>query len=286
MAETYCGKNCAECTHKETMNCPGCKAGPGRQYGGSCALAQCAKSKGHETCDTCTLQHHCGTWGNREYIPKWRRQREEAERYQKKSLARRAPVLGKWLWLLFWLIIPGSIASLMTYDTIAELFPGLYLSGQILNVIVSAAHGVILIKLSSIEDRYGTSGICYLIVCGINIPVTFFGAALHGALTTLISIALAIVGLVGQYNEFMAHSTVLTGLDETLAAKWERLWKWHVGTILGVIGGTVLTLLFPLLGLLLILAALIAAFVISIKKLIYLYRTAKCFREYPATAMI
>lgn len=28
MAETYCGKTCAECTQKEILNCPGCKAGP------------------------------------------------------------------------------------------------------------------------------------------------------------------------------------------------------------------------------------------------------------------
>jgi hypothetical protein len=286
MTQTYCGKNCTECTYKETLNCPGCKAGPGRQYGGSCSLAQCAVSKGHESCDTCTIQCHCGMWSNRENIPQWRRQREEADLYLKKSLARRAPELGKWLWLLFWLIIPGSIASLMTYDTMAELSPGVYLAGQILNAIVSAANGVILIKLSSIEDRYGTSGICYLIVCGVNILNTFFGSTLHGALTTLISIAGAIVGLVGQYNEFMAHSTVLSGLDEALAAKWERLWKWHLGALLGTVGGLALALLFPLLGLLVVLAAAITAFVVSVIKLVYLYRTARCFREYPATAVI
>ena len=30
MAETYCGKSCAECSKRDILNCPGCKAGPGR----------------------------------------------------------------------------------------------------------------------------------------------------------------------------------------------------------------------------------------------------------------
>ena len=49
MAETYCGKSCAECTKKEQLNCSGCKAGPGRQFGGDCELAKCVRDKGHET---------------------------------------------------------------------------------------------------------------------------------------------------------------------------------------------------------------------------------------------
>ena len=53
MAETYCGKICAECAQKETLNCSGCKAGPGRQFGGDCKLAKCCRAKGHQECATC-----------------------------------------------------------------------------------------------------------------------------------------------------------------------------------------------------------------------------------------
>ena len=52
MAETYCGKSCAECTKKEELNCMGCKTGPGRPFGGDCELAKCVRDKGHETCET------------------------------------------------------------------------------------------------------------------------------------------------------------------------------------------------------------------------------------------
>ena len=39
---------------------------------------------------------------------------------------------------------------------------------------------------------------------------------------------------------------MLSGLDEALAAKWERLWKWHLGALLGTVGGLALALLFPM----------------------------------------
>lgn len=36
MAQNYCGNDCTVCERKEGLNCPGCKVGPGRTYGGDC----------------------------------------------------------------------------------------------------------------------------------------------------------------------------------------------------------------------------------------------------------
>ena len=79
MAETYCGKTCAECTKKEQLNCSGCKAGPGRQFGGDCELSKCVRDKGHETCDTCGFKGNCGTLRSRESMPDYRIRKIEAE---------------------------------------------------------------------------------------------------------------------------------------------------------------------------------------------------------------
>lgn len=282
MAETYCGKTCAECTQKELLNCQGCKAGPGRQFGGDCELAQCVRGKGHETCGTCGFKGNCGTRRSRENMPDYRRRKIEAEEQRKAAVAKRAPILGKWLWILFWLIIPSTIGSLMTHETVVEFAPALYIPGQVLNAMVSVAYGLILVKLASEEDRYRTAGICALVAGGVSILIAVISrAAENPTWTLLVSIPAAVVSFVGEYNEYMAHSTVLTGVDNELSEKWEKLWKWYIGLFCAMIGSILVMLIIPILGALVILAAAIGTIVVSIMKLVYLYRTAKIFREYP-----
>lgn len=282
MAETYCGKNCAACAQKETMNCPGCKTGPGRTFGGDCELAKCVRSKSHETCDTCISRANCGTLRGRDSMPDYRRRRMEAEAERQTAIARRAPILGKWLWILFWLIIPSTIAGLMTDDTISGMFPGLYMPGQILNALCHLAYGGILLYLASEEDGYRTAGICSLVAGGISVLVSVIsgpGDAPAGSL--LFTLPAAIVALVGEFKEFTAHSDVLADVDRELSEKWCVLWKWNIGLYVGMLACTVVVFIIPLLGALGVLAASIGLLVVSIMKLVYLYKTAKTFREYP-----
>lgn len=281
MPETYCGKTCAECVQKEKLNCPGCKPGPGRQYGGDCELAQCCRSKGHENCDTCIFRGNCGTLSRRENMPDYRRRKSETEELWKAAIARRAPVLGKWLWILFWLIIPGTIAGFMTNESIAEWAPDLYLPGQILNAIYSAAYGLILVKLASEEDRYKTAGICALIAGAVSVGVAIIsGTGESPAWTLVLTLPASVVSLVGEHNEYMGHANVLTGVDNELSEKWEKLWYWYIGLFGIMIGSILVMFLIPFLGALAILAAAIGVIVVRILKLVYLYRTAKLFREY------
>ena len=134
MADTYCGKICSECTRKEILNCPGCKEGPGRQYDGDCELAKCCRDKGHEVCDTCGFKGNCGTLRSKDQQPDYRKRKIEAELRQKQEVAKRAPFLGKWLWVLFWLVIPTTIAGLMENDLVAESAPSVFFAGQILSM--------------------------------------------------------------------------------------------------------------------------------------------------------
>lgn len=282
MAETYCGKSCAECAQKESMNCQGCKAGPGRQFGGDCELAKCIRSKGHESCDTCNFKGNCGTLRSRDSMPDYWRRKIEAEEQRKAAIAKRAPVLGKWLWIIFWLIIPSTIGSLMANETTAEILPGLFMPGQIINAICSLTYGAILLKLGSEEDRYRTAGICALVAGGVSAVVAIItGTAEEATWTLLFTLPAAVVAMVGEYNEYMGHSAVLAGVDNELSEKWEVLWKWYIGLFGVMIGSILVMLIIPILGALAILAAAIGTIVVSILKLVYLYRTAKIFRKYP-----
>ena len=282
MAETYCGKSCEECTKKEQLNCSGCKTGPGRQFGGDCELAKCVRDKGHETCETCGFKGNCGTLRSRDNMPDYRRRKIEAEEVRKAAIAKRAPILGKWLWIIFWLIIPGTIGSLMANESTAKILPGLYMPGQIINAICSLTYGAILLKLGSEEDRYRTAGICALIAGGVSAVVAMItGTGEEADWTLLFTLPAAVVAMVGEYNEYMGHSAVLSRVDNELSEKWEVLWKWYIGLFLGMFGCIIVMLIIPVLGALAILGCAIGTVVVSILKLVYLYRTAKIFREYP-----
>ena len=282
MAETYCGKSCEECTKKEQLNCSGCKTGPGRQFGGDCELAKCVRDKGHETCETCGFKGNCGTLRSRESMPDYRIRKIESEKMRMAAIAKRAPVLGKWLWIIFWLIIPSTIGSIMAHETTAKILPGLFMPGQIINAICSLTYGAILLKLGSEEDRYRTAGICALIAGASSALAAMINGGSEGATWILIfTIPAAIVAIVGEYNEYMAHSAVLSGVDNELSEKWEVLWKWYIGLFLGMLGCIIVMLIIPILGAIAILGCAIGTVVVSILKLVYLYRTAKIFREYP-----
>lgn len=282
MAETYCGKSCEECTKKEQLNCSGCKTGPGRQLGGDCELAKCIRDKGHETCETCGFKGNCGTLRSRESMPDYRIRKIETEAMRKAAIAKRAPVLGKWLWIIFWLIIPSTVGGLMANESTAKILPGLFMPGQIINAICSLTYGAILLKLGSEEDRYRIAGICALIAGGVSaVVVMITGTGEEATWTLLLTLPAAGVAMVGEYNEYMGHSAVLSGVDNELSEKWEVLWKWYIGLFLGMFGCIIVMLIIPILGALAILGCAIGTVVVSILKLIYLYRTAKNFREYP-----
>ena len=208
MTETYCGKSCAECAYKEVLSCPGCHAGPGRSWSGDCELARCIREKGHETCQTCGFRDRCGTLASRERMPVYRIKKAEAERIRAEAVAKRAPVLGKWLWLLFWLIVPNTAASII------QMIPAMEMPGEILAFGCNLATGLILLKLAAEDGGYRVAGICTLITSAVNLAATLVFSTPDGAGWALIfTVPATIVGLVGTHREFMAHAAVLGGVS-------------------------------------------------------------------------
>lgn len=286
MAETYCGKNCAECTDKEKLGCTGCKAVTGKLWQEECELAKCCKDKGHQTCETCIFHETCAIWRRRNNIPEQRLRKRADEEERKEKIMQKSRTLGKWLWVLFWLVIPMILASVMTNESIAAWFPFLNFPGKFLNITCSAAYGVILLILSSEERHYRISGICALVAAVvslllINVPIGVNEAITMGAL--VLTLPAAVVSLIGEYHEYMGHAEVAGDVDADLSEKWSTLWKWYMGMFAGLFGGLFVMLIIPILGLLVLLAAAIGFLVVSILKLVYLYRTANLFRRYAQT---
>lgn len=277
---TYCGKNCETCSQREALSCPGCENGPGRWIGGDCDIAQCCREKGHASCQTCTIgQSGCGKWRGCETAPEHRRQLLERRAARRAEAAAHAQVLGKWLWLAFWLIVPNAVAAFMTMDAMAEAVPALQLPGEILQAICGGVYAYALWQLKDIWDSYRTAGIARFvhagfILLGLLIPEERVGLVL---LASLPAIGLM---LLADYNEFMGHAAVLAGVDDELSEKWKKLWDWNVKLLLAMLGSFLVILILPLLGALVMLVAAIGVLVVSVMKLTYLYRMAKLFREW------
>lgn len=130
--EGLCGRACDTCTWRDPLDCPGCQTGPGRPYSGDCGIADCCRKKGHADCSSCTYISCCHLRCQREDMPR-RRLRELEERQQRQDwLDRNAPVLAKWLWLLFWLVIPRTLAETLTLDVVASASPAAGTVGEVL----------------------------------------------------------------------------------------------------------------------------------------------------------
>ncbi len=282
MSETYCGKSCSECLYKESMNCSGCRLGPGKRFGGECKIAECCRNNGHESCETCSFNQSCGKLINRYNEPEARKKAVEAEFQRKKSIAKRSIVLGKWLWILFWLLIVSVISSVFGNQSFMNSAPSIYMFGSVLNILCSIIYGIILIRLRSEEDRYRLAGIFKLVSGGIGILLAaVVNISLLNWLVILLSIPSVIVGFIGEYNEYKAHSIVLFNIDDILSYNWEKLWKWYIGLMCGMIGSLLLTTLIPIIGLIAIFAVSVGLIIVGITKLVYMYRTANVFRLYP-----
>ena len=283
MAETYCAKSCSECTYKEELNCPGCRLGPGQQFGGDCELARCCRSKGHEACATCSFSVNCSTLRGKERVPEARKKQMLYRQIQEAAMDKKAPILAKWLSILFWLVVPNFVGSLMSLELWMETAPGLYLTGKIISAACSVAYGLILLKLASQEEMYHGAAVCRLAAAVVSGAILIFSHGTPPTWTLFLSVPAAIVSLVGQYKEFSAHAQALSGVDNLLSEQWTSLWRWNLASYGGLVGGIVLVLILPILGLLLVLAASIALLVVSVLYLVRLYNTAQTFRARACT---
>ena len=203
---------------------------------------------------------------------------------KREQWAEKAPFLGKWLWVLFWLVIPQMLASLLTSSLFADqsLFQWW---GALLEAVYFLAYGLVLLKLSVHIARYRAAGICCLAGGGIAVLTALLPAPAAGSAlavwAALVSLLGGVLTMVGEYQEFMGHSELLEELDVALSGKWRRLWKWYIGCFLALLASIVVVFFSFLLALLVALAAAVGLTVVLIVKLVYLYRTAMIFRCWP-----
>lgn len=276
--ENVCGKSCESCTWKEQLNCGGCREDMGKPFTGPCGIAACCRERGHERCGTCTSFSLCSRRAQRDDIPRLELQRREGEADKQRRLAEDAPLMGKWVWWMFWLVIPTELASLMTADFVAQAYPAVGTAGRALEFLCGLAYVLFLWKLTPVLRDYRTAALCQLAVTLMSVVLLVLPE--ESALTLLVGIPSIAVSYYRSYVEFFTHAQAVEPLDADLADGWRKLWK----LVLLTLGSLVFLFFSMFMGpFVMVLAALAAVGLMiyyAVTRMIYLWRTAKRFREW------
>ena len=283
MAETYCGKTCEACSFATQLNCPGCKAAQYSPIAAQCAIAACCRNRGHETCGTCNFRENCLNLNKRDANPEQIMQKQaelqrraqaeaEARAREKAQLQKYAAILGKWVWILFWLAMSAQVIGLLGNIKALSDIASVIIAG------ITVAMGLIYLKkLSETHDGFRLASIGKFSAALTGLLALFIADGT--ALDTVLTLVLLIPSLVGMYYEYTSYAEVLEGVDNELCEKWHKLWKITVGCMGVTFGSLVLVLLAPGLAAMAIIVGAIGLLVSSVLEWIYLYKTAKVFRD-------
>ena len=186
---------------------------------------------------------------------------------------------------LLWLVVPGTIAGLMSDEALSAHWPDLASLGEILGILCSVVYGLLLLSLAKVNGGYRAAGACTLFVVAAGVIVQVLGGSgdphnVERSIALILTFLSGVAALVGEYTECTSHAEVLEPVDIALSQRWRRLWKWYIGAYLALFAGIFVTLLSAWLGLLVMTASTVGSLVVAILKLVYLWRTARTFREY------
>ncbi len=198
--------------------------------------------------------------------------------------AERAHFMGKWLTRLFWLNILNIVANVLTQEEIINRVPPLYWVGSALNIIFLVGYILVLFRIAPGNAYYRKAGFISgaLAVGGFALG-TMLAVFLYRGMDIGWMGAASVVILVGElvaaYYEIQGHAQAVRGIDDGLAEKWKKNWRWLISLLVAFVPGIMIMLLSEFLGMLIIMAILIGMIVVSIQRLVYLYKTARSFKQ-------
>lgn len=278
MAESYCGKTCADCCYKERLGCQGCKAGPGAGLFCDCELARCCKKSGHETCATCTKNYTCNLFKGRANAAELRIKKQDAQNAERARLSAMAPGMMKYFSNLFICLIVNSFVSFISDDVFVKNFPVIKMAGICLVFLVQLVYYIVLLRMSSFEEIYKNAACLGIVGIVAYLPINIMIAySDQFSVFTVLNLLVTVFLTVSRYYECNAHSALLLPVSD-MSDKWERHWKWYFRTMIAKIAAVLLVLISPFLGLLLMLVALIANVVVDIQRIIYLHMSMEDFK--------
>ena len=198
---------------------------------------------------------------------------------KREEILKSAPLLAKWLGLLFILILPAVTAQLLNNNFMMMNVPFLFAAGQVLNFACFFAYGYILLQLGGVEKGYRTAGICHITAASLNMVQYLLEKNSALAPSLILTLPMVAFSVAAVYNEYHSHSSVLAGIDDNLSKKWLGLWKWYLVFLICMISANFIIMIVLILGLFTMLFAMAGTIVLNIFQLIFLYRTVSVFKK-------
>jgi len=217
-------------------------------------------------------------------IPEWMRRNQEVweqeEKDKEERLRKIVPVMGTWMTVLLWLMLPTVLVALILVNPESKL----YIPGQILTWMIGFAVALVFLRMSSVESHYRLVGWCsigILIMGAVGGLLLALGVAENSLWFLAVILPEMVLSLCASYHEFTGHAKVLEDINDSLSEKWEKLRPVHlVFTALEQIA-MLLLVVAPIFGMIVRMFASIGVSITSILNLTYTFKTARFFREYP-----
>ncbi len=279
--DSYCGKDCNTCAHREETSCPGCLNGPGGRYYQGCEIGICCRTLHRSACEGCTTYDECLKRKNSPIMPQLRAKREQEEKERVKARKRRAQFLKKWLWVIFLLLIPRFIAAIFADEVFGSLFPVMRYIGEVVLIICSVAKGLIYLRLTPFDRHMKEAGLYYIGIAGVELFLLLLTggrvADVVKILTLLPAMALELFCL---YHECYGNSGIIYEFDSDLSDNWIKLWRsFGLAIVAGLLSIPAL-LIFRSLGVIVLLVSGLGTIVCGVWRLILQYKSAKAVSDF------
>ena len=135
-------------------------------------------------------------------------------------------------------------------------------------------------KIKEEDSRYGKAAYLMIVSAVLQTVADLMGEN-AAILSVVILIPALVLSLMATYQEYCAHSSVVGSADTFLGQRWMTLWKWQIVSIGGLLVSTLLLIVVPPLGALLMVVGVIAI-VAGVLTLVNLYKSAQAFRKMTA----
>lgn len=270
MRVNACGKDCAACGDHLAEKCAGC----GEETTALCAIARCAEKKCFDKCTECWKNDDCKNLPKKDEMPALHRETLRYEMERRVWAQENAESLRRWLTVLAVLAVLRGFPLLLSLPIEALLPVGAQMSSLLFapqtKLLVAACHvayGVVLLILSSLQEKYRMAGLCILLSGAVTAAQPYLGGA-----ALALSAAYLLLSFAGEYYECTAHADTALGIDRALAENWGRIWKWIVA------GQVVLMAAYPLMPYVLPLAAMTMIALMILLPRVYLRKVSRMWQ--------
>lgn len=278
--DTYCGKSCDHCGHKEALDCSGCKMGLGKRFAEKCDIAKCGRGRNIFQCERCTDYYVCSTVRRKEKIPEILLDKRKQEEERILRIKHLAPIGAKWFLVMFWLAVALEVFGIFA----SEIFSGWQVvsySAQLIKSIIYIVYGCILLRFSKFENRFSTAGILTIVTPLIGLIIWYLGE-MEPLNNWVLIFALVgtVLSLIASYKEYTACANLVYEVSKVTSHSWLVLRKLYFGAMIGCIVSIILVKIFPLIGLVALLGCTVLVLISGVVRIVNLRHSMLAFRYY------